>query len=165
MATRVYKLLSLFATLLALLVVVVALLRGLDFFVRGAGERDPKVFATVEDLERAAGERLVLPTYFPDSLVWPPAEIRASGGRKPKAALLTFKGRPDGADRLHLGQTLGGASVYPALLEPPGPRAEGWQEVRVQVGRRAMLVRLRGPRGELLRMAASLRLRGHDVAR
>jgi hypothetical protein len=180
---RTRTLLSLLGILAVVVGVTGAALRALDVVARDLTEPDEIAFASVAELERAAGERLILPAYFPESLNWPPIAIRAAGGRRPTAALLTVTGRTDGQPRLLLAQTLGGGGALPARLEPGGtvqgeepvalpgaPDArllrvlgadgEIWYEARWQRGGRAVLVRLRGSRAELLAMAASARKEG-----
>jgi hypothetical protein len=107
------------------LVVVTALaalvLRGLDAipgWVTGE-ERGIERFESVEGVERAYGEPLLLPAFFPDTLRWPPAAIRFRAG--PPAAVATqFLGRDGGDERLAIVEARGARASIPMALMPSG---------------------------------------------
>lgn len=136
-------------------------------YVRKAG--------TVQEVERRLRARLVLPYYFPSSLVWPPRRIRYTVG-PPGAAALTVDDR-DGAPRLFVAETVAPGRIPDRLLPDAqimtsspvavGPTrgtlsrvvedgVMGWQLTWEQGGR-SLLVRSRGTVDELLRMARSAR--------
>lgn len=132
--------------------------------------------ASVESAEHQLRVQLLVPTYFPDRLSWPPAEVKTATG-PPRAAALSFEGRGGSVDRLLLVQTLADVPA-PRTLLPRGeeffrreievkgraallrdirlPSGEVWQELSLTVGVRRVTLRYEGPGGELLRMAGSL---------
>ncbi len=168
------------------LVVVIALtalaLRGLDAIPRWvAGEgRGVVRYESVEGVERAFGDRLVWPTFFPDTLQWPPAAIRFHHGPPPSVAF-SFLARGEGAERLVLYEALGARASIPMTLMPAGlvlhrvavPVAEGEAVLyRVQMPDGAIrndlvwhrsdatvALRYAGPADELVTIARSLRRR------
>ena len=140
-----------------------------------------ETFANVTDLERAVGERLLLPAYFPQSLRWPPSSIRASGRRR-SAVALGFCGPEGRAERLFVAQTVRGEGAFPPELLPSavvlesgevsleGERAtlqrlkagDGalWSEVAWSARGRSLRMRSSGSLEELLKMAASVHKEG-----
>jgi hypothetical protein len=131
--------------------------------------------STVEEVERALRTRLVLPSYFPSTLAWPPRRIRYRVGR-PGAVALTIDDR-DGKPRLLLAETTGPGPIPPQLVPPSealsrSPVAVGPLrgilsrvvddgnmafEVTFELDGRRVLLRSRGSLDELLRMAKSTR--------
>jgi hypothetical protein len=131
--------------------------------------------STVVDVERRLRARLLVPYYFPKTLVWPPQRIRFVVG-PPGAAALWVDAR-DGGPRLLVAETLGPGAI-PARLIPEaqvihsspvavGPArgtlsrvvdegAMAWQITWVQDGR-TLLLRSRGTVEELVRIARSVR--------
>jgi hypothetical protein len=131
--------------------------------------------ATVEDAERRMQSRVLLPSYFPDTLRWPPGDVRFTrdeGG----AVALTFQGT-DGAAALVLMQTVAGAGPIPdglagrlAVIQqqsaPIGDDAvlsrvvaeDGtlWSQLEWTRGGRRFLLRGRGSLEVLIRMARSI---------
>lgn len=161
---------------------MVGLLRGLDSlpgYLLGE-PRGGKTYRNVEEVERKLGERLLLPSYFPDTLRWPPAAIRLVSG-PPLSVTLTFMGREGDEERFIVYQAFGGAGPVPPQLLPPGLvlhtttvsvggtagelsriRAEDgaiWHEIGWWREGRRMTLRFRGPVEELLKMARSMRPR------
>jgi len=85
-----------------------------------SGERAGIVrFQSVEGAERALGERIYLPAFFPDTLNWPPASIRVFAG-PPKAAAVAFSARDGRSTRLVLYQAPGAGESIPMALMPAG---------------------------------------------
>ena len=171
---RVRQALGVVAAPLLVAGAVALLLRGLDALPTPLLQRYP----TVEALEAAAGRRLGLPAYFPESLAWPPAAAWLRRGRTPQATLV-FAPREGGAPLLVLEQAL----AEGAALAPPPPGAvlavrpvvlagraatlterleEGvlWRELAWTQEGRAVRMRSRGAQAELVRMAATLRPAG-----
>lgn len=158
------------------------ILRGLDSlpgYLLGE-PRGVKRYRTLEEVERKLGERLLLPSYFPDTLRWPPAAIRLVSG-PPPSVTLAFVGREGDEERLILSQAFGRAGPLSPQLLPPGlvlqtttvsvggtegelTRIRGedgviWHEVGWQREGRQVALRFRGPVEELLKMARSMRPR------
>ncbi|MBI4011441.1 MAG: hypothetical protein HY359_03960 [Candidatus Rokubacteria bacterium] len=156
-----------------------AVLRAVDTlpaYLGGAG-RGVERFDSVEAVERRLRERLWLPSYFPDTLRWPPAGIRLHTG-PPPSVVLTFGDR-GGEPRLVVFQSLGGLGAPPPEPLPGGrvlqtvtvplhdaPAAlsrvldrDGrvWHELGWSTGDRRVVLRSRGPVAELLRMGESVR--------
>ena len=156
-----------------------AVLRAVDALPAylGVAGRGVEGFDSVEAVERRLRERLWLPSYFPDSLRWPPAEIRVHAGPLPSVAL-TFAGSERDA-RLVVFQSFGAFGTPPPQLLPAGrvlqtvtvplhgaPAAlsrvldrDGrvWHELGWSTGDRRVVLRSRGPVDELLRMGESVR--------
>jgi hypothetical protein len=79
--------------------------------------RAPVTYASVQALERQQRTRLLLPFFFPDSIVWPPARVVLSPGQG-RPVLVEFR-RADGTGvGLALTQTLDGDFAPPARLVP-----------------------------------------------
>jgi hypothetical protein len=170
------------ARVLTLLVLVVAGaaagLKVLDWVARAAAPGPPRVYTSVAEVERAAGERLVLPSYFPDTLGWPPVSIRTEGRGRPRAVVLGFAPPDGGPVRLYVGQALGGAPAPGPDSLPPGVVLEtheatvgsaratlsrllgedgaSWYELAWRSEGRAFTLRSRGSLAELVRMAESV---------
>ena len=131
--------------------------------------------ASVEDAERRLQARVLLPSYFPDTLRWPPSLVRFTredGG----SVALDFQGA-DGAPALLLAQTLAAAEAIPdgikgrlAVIQrqsaPLGDDAvlarvvaeDGtlWSQLEWSRGGRRFLLRGRGSLEDLIRMARSI---------
>lgn len=60
-------------------------------------------YQTVEELERALNIKVLLPAYFPDYLLWPPAMVQGQQGPAPSVELL-FLSRKDDKVALSLRQ-------------------------------------------------------------
>jgi len=166
------------ASLLVVLGAMAALLAAIDSIPRRFFEPPGgRAFASIPELERRLGERLALPAWFPDSLRWPPARIRFASGR-PASVVLGFTGSEGGAERLLLGQSVGGSAPLPAGLWPPGvvlDRAESdvgriervqgedgrvWHQIAWHRWGRLLALRSAGPPDELLRIARGMRREG-----
>jgi hypothetical protein len=121
-------------------------LRALDALpVLISGERPGMArFQSVEAAERALGERVYLPAFFPDTLSWPPATIRVYAG-PPKAAAIAFSARDGRSIRLILYQVPGAGESIPMALMPAG-RVLHKTEVTMPDGS-AILFRLELPGG------------------
>lgn len=158
-------------------------LRGLDQ-VPALVTGEPRGVIRVKDLEaaeRLLGAHLLVPTFFPESVKWPPAAVRVARGAAAdaSAAALEFTGREGRWTRLVVCQTLGKADSFPKGLVAPGREwyatpvtvageatelqsvrvgAEGsFDQLLVHRGGRLILLRYDGPADELVRMAATLR--------
>jgi hypothetical protein len=145
----------------------------------GGAARGRQPFASVEEVERRLQGRLLMPSYFPDRLQWPPATVALHGGR-PAWVALAFTDR-DGALALVLLQSVGAPDAEPPAVLTGGRRlhsttvalhgspaaltrlvdGEGvvWHEVSWPAGDRRVVLRSRGALDELLRMAGSVRAR------
>lgn len=163
------------ATLLAA-TLVLGLLDTLPGLLLGQ-PRGTRRLASLEEARRQLPRGLLLPAYFPDSLLWPAAGILART-RQPQAVALSFLARGDGREALVLCQTWSPAAC-PASLLPPldvfhsvetrvggqavqvrAGRSDGrqtWEELSLLRGGRRVTLRLRGRTLDLLRMADSLR--------
>jgi len=168
-------------TLSLVLGATAAALRALDALPAylGGAARGVERFHSVEEVERRLRERLLLPSYFPDTLRWPPAEIRVHAGPLPSVAL-TFAGSERDA-RLVVFQSFGALGIPPPQLLPAGRVLQTvtvplhgtqaalsrvldgdgrlWHELGWSTGERRIVLRSRGPVDELLRMAESVRSR------
>jgi hypothetical protein len=142
--------------------------------------RSPIEYGTVQELERQQATRLLLPFFFPDTVVWPPQTV-AIGPGTGRPVLLEFR-RADGDGlALVLAQTLDGDRPIPERFVAPAqltllPEAAipGEADIRrgvaldgreflefsdVVEGRRVVLRWFDGDHGPLRRMARSLRRR------
>jgi hypothetical protein len=159
------------AAALAALDAVPTWLHGQPRGVRRAG--------SVEEAERRVQARVLLPSYFPDTLRWPPATVRFTrdeGG----AVALAFDGR-DGAPALLLVQNVAGTAPVPeglggrlAVIQqqsaPLGDDAvlsrvvaeDGtlWSQLDWSRDGRRFLLRGRGSLEDLIRMARSIHREG-----
>jgi hypothetical protein len=136
-----------------------------------------RVYASVEEAERAMGARVWLPAYYPDSLAWPPARVDTWPG-PPAMVALHVNARGSSQERLVLVQSFGSPASPPPELLPPAevlttsevfiggraavvsravvPGGEVVHDVRWDHGDRRIVVRYHGPVEELLLIAASL---------
>ena len=129
-------------------------------------------------LERASGRRMPTPAYFPDSLDWPPADLRMHSNG---SAAIWCRQRPAGGIALVVATAPPGvreiaAAVLPSSVELQ--REDGslggrpasvsrvrdsdgavWQQVQWQTAAQIILVRYRGTLDELLKIAGSVRER------
>jgi hypothetical protein len=94
---------------------------------------EQKSYSTVEEAEYSLGFRILLPSYFPDYLIWPPKEIRVV--RKPSLIItLVFTSQGDGKPSLVIHEIISntdeskGAGVD--SMEPNGDS----EEIQVSVG-------------------------------
>jgi len=138
-----------------------------------------RVFASIEEAERAVGARIWLPAYYPDELAWPPASIEVSA-TEPPTVLVRLAGRDGGRDRLVVAQSIGWETPPPAGFLPPaqelgsadialgGHRARlsrvllgphEMHDLRWDQDRRRVTLRYRGPVDTLMLVAASLERR------
>ena len=138
--------------------------------------RDVRRARTVDEAERRLRTRLVLPSYFPDTLAWPPVAVRFTLG-PPGAAALQVAGR-DGRPRALLAETVAPGEIPERLVPPAAPLGsapldvngrpgrlarvvgedgEVWNELAWEQDGRSLLLRSRGSIDELLRMARSAR--------
>lgn len=111
-----------------------------------AGPQATRRFNNVEELERSLGERLALPSYFPNSLRWPPVLLERRG-QSPASVLLVFSARQEDSARVYLAQTVGGRGRLEKELLPPAVSLEE-RELELH-GRKALLLRLKGEDGSL----------------
>lgn len=176
--------LDLAKTLLALVTVLgmtVLLLAGMDAVPRALAPAVEKVstLPSVEEAEKRLNAKLALPSYFPETLAWPPVEVRIARGQPPSARV-SLAGRDGGSPRVVLCQTVGGeGDIAPELLSPPlrvldaravdvgGERGslarietqggELWYDLGWHHAGQTMVLRTRGTVDEALMMAASVR--------
>lgn len=80
--------------------------------------RAPIRYASVFELERQQRTRLLVPFFFPDALMWPPARIWLGPGAG-RPVLLEFDRAEEGGLGLLLCQSLDGDYALPARLLPP----------------------------------------------
>ena len=163
----------------AVLAAVAVALRALDWVPSqiGAEPRGIRRYSSVQALERKVGERVWLPAYFPDTLLWPAVRVRLVFGR-PAAVGLAFAGRVQPNQDLIVCQTLGGYGTIPEALLPGGVvlqtttiTVDGHPAAisRVSLGDglpvhdldwesagRSIRLRFHGPADQLIRMAESL---------
>lgn len=135
---------------------------------------------SIEEAERRLQARVIVPSYFPDSLRWPPSTVRFTrddGG----SVALTFLGK-DGGPALVLAQTTGERATLPdgirgrlaVIQQQSAPVAADavlsrvvaedgtlWNQLEWTAGGRHHLLRGRGPLEDLFRMARSI----HGAAR
>jgi hypothetical protein len=131
--------------------------------------------ATVEEVERRLQARVLVPSYFPDTLRWPPFSVRFAredGG----SVALEFLGK-DGSPALLLVQTVGGDAAIPdglqgrlaVIQQQSAPLGEDavlarvvaedgtlWSQLSWSRGGRRFLLRGRGSLEDLIRMARSI---------
>jgi hypothetical protein len=134
-------------------------------------------YQDIEQAERALGQDVLVPPYFPDTLRWPPTSIEATAGPSPAVAL-RFAGRDGRPDRLQICETLGpdeasAREILPdvAVLETATVLVEGTRarlrrvladdgrllhELTWRLGQRSFVLRFDGPVDQLLAMAQSL---------
>jgi hypothetical protein len=167
----------------ALVFAAAAVLRGLDSvpaWLRGE-PRGVRAFDSIEALERDVRTQLLLPFYFPETMVWPPQAVyRARGDGRPTS--LVFTDRTTGTPRLVIAQCLDGACTIPARLLLPGielqrtavevagaqallirqelPGRGTWTDLTWDQHGRRIRLRMYGDDADLLRIARSMR-RGH----
>ena len=144
-----------------------------------AGEtHEVRPVASVEAAERWVGAPLALPSYFPERLAWPPAEVRVAGGQG-GAVALRFKARTPGGPAVELLQAVTAGAPIPADLLAEGAEistsrtnvggrpavmarvlveGQAWEELRWERDGHAMVARTRGELDELIRMAQSAHL-------
>lgn len=136
------------------------------------GVRRPGALA---DLERLAGRRMLLPSYYPDTIDWPPFERRYDGAG---SAAIWCRQRVTGASWLVVAtapSSRGGiaAQVLPECTELQredgaihgrpailarvrGNDGAVWQQVQWRSAREIVLVRYRGTLEELMKIAGSV---------
>jgi hypothetical protein len=135
--------------------------------------------ASIEEAERRVQGRVLLPSYFPDTLRWPPAGVRFTreeGG----AVAMSFDAREGGAALL-LAQTVAGTSPIPdglqgrlaVIQQQSAPLGDGavlsrvvaedgtlWNQLEWSRDGRRFLLRGRGSLEDLIRMARSIHREG-----
>ena len=175
------KVLATWGNTVAVLLFAGFALAGVDRLARAWAPLRDQTFATVAELEQEAGERLVLPAYFPSHLAWPPRQVHLHGGRT-RTAVLTIAARSEvAAPRLYVAQAIGSGSLdrevlpggvvlesgpvevggQPATLERiKGEDGAVWYGVSLRWRERDVVLRSRGGLEELLRMAGSLHREG-----
>lgn len=185
--SQMHPLLRLIAVWLLVMGAAAAALKALDVvpsLLAGASHR-ARVYASLEEAERALGARIWLPGYYPEELQWPPSRVEVSP-TEPATVVLRIAGRDSGADRLIVAQSIGGLASVPSYLLAPG-RTIGTTKilvgtrparlVRVLLGPRELhdlswdhdgrriTLRYSGPVDRLLLLAGSLERRATETAR
>lgn len=142
-------LLRLFATWLLVMAAAAAALTAADrlpALLLGAAH-GARVYDSVDDAERRVGARLWLPSYYPDTLAWPPAQIQAIPG-PPAVVALHVSGRDGTTDELVVCQSIDGLASPPPSILAPG---EVITSVTIPLhGRTARLDRLLTPEGRMV---------------
>ena len=106
-----------------------------------------RVYRTVPEAEAALGARLLVPSYYPDTLGWPPSRVEVAPG-PPAVAAIHASGRGTPRDALVLCQSIGAPAAPPGWLLPP---LERLQDAEVAVGRHGgRLTRLLTPGGRVV---------------
>ena len=165
-------------TLLYLLTVVAmaVLLMVFNWLPQAMGGRGTVVHTSFESLpRRLALSGVYRPSYFPESLQWPPAEILTR--EKGASLLMHFNSRHDGRVELSVAQAASSESLIPSRMEPyqiitqkqipfRGQMAQlitatcrdggpcnriSWQD-----GEASLALSFRGPEQDLLRIAQSV---------
>lgn len=137
---------------------------------------DVRTYGSLADAERAAGRRLGLPFYFPNTLRWPPAAIRSTSPATSVAVVFDgLDGRPARLVVCETGEARGGCAPplveevtlmerrpvnlagRPAelrrVLDPSGRQVT---EIAWASGNRRRLLRFEGPVDQALLMAQSI---------
>jgi len=142
--------------------------------------RAPIAYASVQELERQQRTRLLLPFFFPDTVLWPPDSVVLGPGTG-RPVRVEFRRSDGGGPALLLAQTLDGDADLPdrlvhrvPLFPMPEAAVPGEADVRrgtgvdgraflefsdVVDGRRVVLRWFDADPGPLRRMARSLRRR------
>lgn len=137
-------------------------------------------YASLEEVERKIGRRVLLPAYFPETLGWPPAVVRLHEGTAPAVAL-TFLSRDQPHERLFIYEAFGSNGLIPVELMPPagvlwatdvslstqsgvlarvtGDDGQVWHDLTWQQGPTRIALRFKGPVQELLLIARSMAAR------
>jgi hypothetical protein len=77
-------------------------------------------YASLGELQRELHTRLLVPSFFPDEIAWPPSRVlRAPGEGRPVA--LVFQERTTPRVRLLIAQAIDGDVALPPVLVPPLP--------------------------------------------
>ncbi|MHB8872065.1 MAG: hypothetical protein ACYC8T_00115 [Myxococcaceae bacterium] len=175
------ELLKVVLALVTVLGMTVLMLAALDAVPRALQPEVPRLasVASVEEAEKRLGEKLAMPSYFPESLAWPPSQVRIARGTPPTVSIALL-GRDGGGPRVLLCQTVGGeGAVSTDLLAPPSrvldsrkvevagapgslariETSDGvlWHDLGWRHGGQQFVLRTRGTVTEALMMAASVR--------
>ncbi|MBI2835223.1 MAG: hypothetical protein HYX76_12435 [Acidobacteria bacterium] len=161
-------------------VVTIVLLRALDSIpaALSAGARGVIRVASIADVQRRVDAPLLLPAYFPDTLRWPPTDVRFVRTPHP-GVTLAFAGRQSGRARLIVSQSLDsnaapgvGSHADVAVLHETSIKLEAgpgtlrrlesadgtvWQELTSTIRGRNVRLRYRGSARELIAIAQGLR--------
>lgn len=143
--------------------------------------RTVQVFGTLDALESRLRVRLLLPAFFPDTLSWPPADVRLGPGPG-QPTTVTLLDRARSHPRLIVCQTVRGQGDIPERLLPrltpqstrtvdvgssratlvSGTLVDGtrWLDLAWRQSGRSIVMRFAGDERELLRIAGSVS-RGH----
>jgi hypothetical protein len=130
---------------LVLVVAAAGTLRLLDWLPRNAARAaQVRDLPSIEAVERAAGRRLALPSWFPRSLPWPPARVHVLGAG-PDAVALELTALDGGLPLVVLAESVREPVPFPESFFPPAMLLESgpiaWR------GAEARLSRLRGDDG------------------
>lgn len=178
-ATPIRRAVLSLATIPVVLLGAAAVLAALDALPRLVlGQpRGTTRFASVDEAARRLPRGMLLPAYFPETLVWPASRILARA-RPPEALLLSFDDRASGRPALLICQSWSSAACPDALLGPleefhevdtsvdgkparliagRAPDGETWEQIAFAWQGRSVTLRLRGRTLDLLRIAGSLR--------
>jgi hypothetical protein len=172
---------------LLVMALAVAVLKAVDHLptLLVGAPRGVRVYASIEDAERAVGARVWMPGYYPDELDWPPARVDVAPG-SPAALAVRIAGRDGDAERLAIVETLAARAHPPADLLAAGQLmgsndvtvgthaavlarvlvgTREWHDLAwLQEGRRITL-RYAGPVERLLLIGGSLERRARESTR
>jgi hypothetical protein len=140
---------SLLARYLAVMGAAAAVLAAADRVptLLGGATHGARVYRTLSEAEAALGARLLVPSYVPDTLAWPPSRIEVAPGPPPVAAIRVAR-RGATREALVICQSIGAPAVPPRWLLSP---LEVLREADVEVaGRPGRLTRLLTPGGGLV---------------
>lgn len=106
-----------------------------------------RVYHTLAEAEASLGTRLRVPSYYPDTLAWPPSRIEVAPGPPPVAAIRVAR-RGTAREVLVICQSIGGPAAPPPWLLPP---LDVLREAAVSVeGRPGRLLRRLAPDGRVV---------------
>jgi hypothetical protein len=143
-------------------------------------ESEQKSYSTIEEAEYSLGSRILLPSYFPDYLIWPPKEIRVV--RKPSLIItLVFISQGDGRPSLVIHEIISNTDESKGVgvdsMEPNRDSEEiqvsvggskgtlelgvvekgsGWTQLSWRQGDRKIVLRSNGSVEDLLKIARSI---------
>jgi hypothetical protein len=144
----------------------------------GTNPRRIRTAASLRAVEARLGQGLLLPSYFPQWLVWPPSSIRFTDG-PPTIVAFVLDARDGSGPVLTIVQTFEPDAAIPSRLLPPGTVIESeparigleparlshlrladgssWRELAWTEQDRRVTFRFRTQTSDVLRMARSLR--------
>lgn len=146
---RALELLKVVLALVTVLGMTVLMLAALDAVPRALQPQVERLATvpSVEAAEKRLGEKLAMPSYFPESLAWPPSQVRIARGDPPTVSI-SLLGRDGGGTRVLLCQTVGAEGAVSADLLPRPSRVLDSRKLQV-AGAPGSLARVETPDGLL----------------